>query len=70
MNFTDFGFKKFINDGLEAKGFTTPTQVQAVVIPVLKKHHNVVGIAHTGTGKTHGLFDAACRPWPYGAWAK
>ena len=55
MNFTDFGFKKFINDGLEAKGFTTPTQVQEVVIPVLKKHHNVVGIAHTGTGKTHAF---------------
>jgi len=55
MNFTEFGFKKFINDGLEAKGFPAPTPVQAVVIPILKKHHNVVGIAHTGTGKTYAF---------------
>ncbi|MCL8211148.1 DEAD-box ATP-dependent RNA helicase CshB [Mesoplasma sp. JKS002658] len=55
MNFSDFGFKKFINDGLEVKGFTTPTQVQEMVVPILKKHQNVVGIAHTGTGKTYAF---------------
>ncbi|ATG97358.1 DEAD/DEAH box helicase [Mesoplasma lactucae] len=55
MKFSDFGFKKFINDGLEQKGFDKPTTIQAEVIPYFKKHQNVVAKAHTGTGKTYAF---------------
>jgi len=52
MKFTDFGFKKFINDELEKREFYFPTPVQEETIPLLKKHQNVIVKAHTGTGKT------------------
>jgi ATP-dependent RNA helicase CshB len=55
MKFSDFGFKKFINDGLEKKEFLTPTPVQKETIPLIKKHKNVVVKAHTGTGKTYAF---------------
>jgi len=55
MKFSDFGFKKFINDGLEKKEFYFPTPIQEEVIPLMKKHQNVVAKAHTGTGKTYAF---------------
>ncbi|WFQ95200.1 DEAD/DEAH box helicase [Mycoplasma feriruminatoris] len=55
MKFTDFGFKKYINDTLEQIEFIAPTSIQKKVIPLLKKHQNVIALAHTGTGKTHSF---------------
>ncbi|WP_026389766.1 DEAD/DEAH box helicase [[Acholeplasma] multilocale] len=55
MEFSSFGFKKFINDTLHDINFVTPTSVQEKVIPLIKKHRNVVALAHTGTGKTHSF---------------
>ncbi|WP_027063201.1 DEAD/DEAH box helicase [Mesoplasma seiffertii] len=55
MEFSSFGFKKFINDTLQEIDFVTPTSVQEKVIPLIKKHRNVVALAHTGTGKTHSF---------------
>ena len=37
---------------VEALGFTTPTPIQSALIPVLLAGHDVIGQAHTGTGKT------------------
>ncbi|ADK69480.1 DEAD/DEAH box helicase [Mycoplasma mycoides subsp. mycoides] len=55
MKFTDFGFKKYINDTLDQIEFIAPTSIQQKVIPLLKKHKNVIALAHTGTGKTHSF---------------
>ncbi|QGS51869.1 DEAD/DEAH box helicase [Spiroplasma tabanidicola] len=55
MKFSDFGFKKFINDALDEKGFKEPTSIQKKVIPLLKKHKSVIAQSHTGTGKTHAF---------------
>ncbi|MBK7204100.1 MAG: DEAD/DEAH box helicase [Anaerolineae bacterium] len=37
---------------VEALGFTTPTPIQAALIPLLLAGHDIIGQAHTGTGKT------------------
>ncbi|AOG60337.1 ATP-dependent RNA helicase CshB [Spiroplasma helicoides] len=55
MKFSDFGFKKFLNDALEEIGFLNPTKVQEKVIPLLKKQKSVICQSHTGTGKTHAF---------------
>ncbi|WP_434343227.1 DEAD/DEAH box helicase [Mycoplasma sp. 06067-C1-B144P-99-0482-3] len=55
MKFTDFGFKKYINDTLDQIEFIAPTSIQKKVIPLLKKYQNVIALAHTGTGKTHSF---------------
>ncbi|QEH61745.1 ATP-dependent RNA helicase CshB [Spiroplasma chinense] len=55
MKFSDFGFKKFINDALNDIGFEKPTSIQEKVIPLLKKHRTVIAQSHTGTGKTHAF---------------
>ncbi|WP_434333340.1 DEAD/DEAH box helicase [Mycoplasma capricolum subsp. capricolum] len=55
MKFTDFGFKKYINDTLDQIEFIAATSIQQKVIPLLKKHQNVIALAHTGTGKTHSF---------------
>ncbi|WP_342258396.1 DEAD/DEAH box helicase [Spiroplasma endosymbiont of Dioctria linearis] len=55
MKFSDFGFKKFINDALEEIGFVYPTKIQEKVIPLIKKHRSVIAQSHTGTGKTHSF---------------
>lgn len=52
-NFKEFNFKPFINEALAELGFTAPTEVQARLIPVIKKGKSVVGQSQTGSGKTH-----------------
>lgn len=51
--FQTFGFKPFINQALEEKGFTEPTVVQEKLIPLIQKRKNIVGQSQTGSGKTH-----------------
>lgn len=55
MKFSDFGFKKFLNDALLDMNFSTPTKIQVDVIPILKKYKSVIVKSHTGTGKTHSF---------------
>ncbi|WP_339021618.1 DEAD/DEAH box helicase [Spiroplasma endosymbiont of Atherix ibis] len=55
MKFSDFGFKKFLNDALEEINFIYPTKIQEKVIPLIKKHKSVIAQSHTGTGKTHSF---------------
>ncbi|PPE05063.1 ATP-dependent RNA helicase [Entomoplasma ellychniae] len=55
MSFSNFGFKKFINDTLVEIDFFNPTKIQEKIIPLIKKHQNVVALSHTGTGKTHAF---------------
>ena len=50
--FADLGLPETLLAILTKKGFTTPTPIQAKIIPTALGGRDVVGIAQTGTGKT------------------
>jgi len=52
MSFSDFGFKQPIMRAIDRMGFKVPSPIQEKVIPLILEGHDVVGQAHTGTGKT------------------
>jgi ATP-dependent RNA helicase RhlE len=47
-----FGFHHKVATGVTAAHYTTPTPIQAKAIPLVMQGHDIVGLAHTGTGKT------------------
>ena len=47
-----FSFHPKVAAGVTAAGYTTPTPIQAQAIPLVMQGQDVVGLAHTGTGKT------------------
>ena len=51
-NFEKLGLEKKILDVLHDAGFTKPFPIQERAIPVLLEGNDVIGQAHTGTGKT------------------
>ncbi len=51
-SFERFGFKKPIMEALEQAGFKHPSPIQEIAIPIILQGRDVVGQAHTGTGKT------------------
>ncbi len=51
-HFSDFGLAEPIQRALTAKGYTTPTPIQAQAIPPVLAGRDLCGIAQTGTGKT------------------
>jgi len=51
-NFTDLGLAEPLVRALEAKGYSTPTPIQAQAIPHVLEGRDLLGIAQTGTGKT------------------
>ena len=52
MTFQDFGFKQPIMKAIERAGFKEPSPIQKEAIPVILAGKDMVGQAHTGTGKT------------------
>ncbi|MFW5695996.1 MAG: DEAD/DEAH box helicase [Alkalispirochaeta sp.] len=51
--FNDLGLIPALLDAISARGFETPTPIQAEMIPfVLAEDRDVTGLAQTGTGKT------------------
>ena len=50
--FEKLGLEKKLLDVLDGAGFTTPFPIQKRAIPVLLAGNDVIGQAHTGTGKT------------------
>jgi len=52
ITFDDLGLKKEILKSIKFAGFTTPSPIQAQAIPVILEGRDMVGQAHTGTGKT------------------
>jgi len=51
-DFNSLGLAPSLLDALTAKGFTTPTPIQAKAIPPALAGRDVLGLAQTGTGKT------------------
>jgi ATP-dependent RNA helicase RhlE len=52
MEFNTFAFHPQVAAGVTAARYITPTPIQAQAIPLVMQGHDVVGLAHTGTGKT------------------
>jgi len=52
MSFSDLGLAEPLVRALEAKGYSTPTPIQAQAIPAVLEGGDLLGIAQTGTGKT------------------
>jgi ATP-dependent RNA helicase DeaD len=52
ITFDDLGLNNDILRAVKHAGFTTPSPIQAAAIPVVLAGRDMVGQAHTGTGKT------------------
>ncbi len=51
-SFQSFGLTEAIMQGIEAAGFKVPSPIQTEAIPLVLAGRDVIGQAHTGTGKT------------------
>lgn len=52
MTFQDFNFNEQLFEGIQSMGFTTPTPIQEMAIPVILNGQDLIACAQTGTGKT------------------
>jgi len=52
LTFKDFKFHKDLLKGVRIAGFREPSPIQKIVIPIIANGEDLVGQAHTGTGKT------------------
>src|SRR5437879_9821326 len=52
MNFNELGLSPELLQAITDTGYTTPTPIQEQAIPVVAGGRDVLGCAHTGTGKT------------------
>jgi len=52
LTFNEFQFHKDLLKGIKIAGFREPSPIQKMVIPIILNGKDLVGQAHTGTGKT------------------
>jgi ATP-dependent RNA helicase DeaD len=52
LSFVDLGLPDAILKAVKDQGFEEPTPIQSLTIPLLRDGKDVIGQAHTGTGKT------------------
>jgi len=52
MSFSDFNFHKDLIKGIKVAGFIEPSPIQKEAIPIILEGVDLIGQAHTGTGKT------------------
>ncbi|HVP94438.1 MAG TPA: DEAD/DEAH box helicase [Methanoregulaceae archaeon] len=52
LSFPDLGLSKELARAITDLGFEEPTPIQALAIPMMREGRDVIGQAHTGTGKT------------------
>jgi ATP-dependent RNA helicase RhlE len=52
LKFIDFNLNEKVFEGVDAMGFTEPSEVQVKVIPVAMQKKDLIACAQTGTGKT------------------
>jgi len=55
MSFADLGLSRPILDAVSAKGYDTPSPIQAEAIPAVIQGKDLMAAAQTGTGKTAGF---------------
>lgn len=55
MKFADLGLCQSLLDAVAAKGYETPSPIQAKAIPAILEGKDVMAAAQTGTGKTAGF---------------
>lgn len=55
MKFTDLELSPVILKAIAAKGYETPSPIQAQAIPVVLEGRDLMAAAQTGTGKTAGF---------------
>ncbi|MDD7385115.1 MAG: DEAD/DEAH box helicase [Actinomycetaceae bacterium] len=55
QTFLDLGVSRAIVDALKDQNIVHPFPIQALTLPVALKHHDIIGQAKTGTGKTLGF---------------
>lgn len=55
MTFTELGVSAKIIKGLDAQGFDVPTEIQTSAIPLVASGKDVIGLSHTGSGKTYAF---------------
>lgn len=53
--YRDYQFKETTKKFIELNHFIDATPIQQKVIPLAMKHHDIIGISATGTGKTHAF---------------
>jgi len=52
LTFNEFNFHKDLLKGIKIAGFREPSPIQKTAIPIITNGEDLVGQAHTGTGKT------------------
>ena len=52
MKFSEFDFHADLSKGVKIAGFREPSPIQEMAIPIINSGSDMVGQAHTGTGKT------------------
>jgi ATP-dependent RNA helicase RhlE len=52
LTFQDFNFNETLFEGIQSMGYTTPTPIQGLAIPIILEGHDLIACAQTGTGKT------------------
>jgi superfamily II DNA/RNA helicase len=52
LTFQDFNFNEHLTEGILSMGYTTPTPIQEMAIPVVLQGKDLIACAQTGTGKT------------------
>jgi len=52
VTFHDFNFNEHLQEGISSMGFTTPTPIQEMAIPIILNGQDIIACAQTGTGKT------------------
>lgn len=52
MTFTSLGLSASILKGIDAVGYTTPTEIQSKAIPRIMEGGDIIGCSKTGSGKT------------------
>ena len=52
MTFQEFNFNGDLLEGVLSMGYTTPTPIQEMAIPIILAGQDIIACAQTGTGKT------------------
>ncbi|MBS4056417.1 MAG: DEAD/DEAH box helicase [Bacteroidetes bacterium] len=52
MHFEDFKLNQSVNEGIAAIGYTAPSPIQELAIPIILEGKDLIACAQTGTGKT------------------